>query len=411
MAGRDAGETGIGEAKSRAAEETALWRDRLIGLSHAIHGDPEIAWNEHRSAARVAEVMKEAGFDVEVGAFGVETAVSAVYGTGDLTVAICSEYDALPGIGHGCGHNVIAAAGVGAAIALKPLADEAGLRIKLLGTPAEEHGGGKVAMLVAGAWEDVDFSLMVHGKTGQDVTAGGYSTTALDRFEVTFHGRASHAAARPEKAINAGAAGTLALTALALLRQHVSKRANLNAFVSFGGEVTNVIADRCVLQVELRAEEIDTWRELRTRVLACFEGAAIATGCTMEWTPTVHPYAPLSPDPTLADLWDRNLERRGRHIDPTPRGSSGGSTDMGNVTQVLPAIHPTIAFLGEDAPAHSAAFTEAAITPAADDAVLDGATAMAWTVLDVALTPALRAEVLRRSADRPEGATRVSLEA
>jgi amidohydrolase len=399
------------EAKARAAAEVEERRPQLIALSHAIHANPELSWEEHASAALVADALRDSGFDVTVGAYGVATAVEAVYGTGDLTVAVCAEYDALPGIGHGCGHNVIAAAGVGAALALAPLAEAAGLRVKLLGTPAEEHGGGKVAMLVAGAWEDVDFSMMVHGMTGADVSAGGYASTAVDRFAVTFHGKTAHAAAFPEQGVNAAAAATLAQTALALLRQHVPKQANLNAFISDGGEATNIIPDRTVLQVELRAQEIDVWRELKRRVLACFEGAAIATGCTWAWAPTEHPYAPVLPDQTLAGLWDRNLEGRGRAIVPFPNGVAGGSTDMGNVTQVLPAIHPLIAFLGEEGPAHNPGFTASAITPAADDAIVDSAIAMAWTVLDVALTPELRADFRARTAARPEGATRITLEA
>ncbi|MFT4051413.1 MAG: amidohydrolase [Microbacterium sp.] len=384
-------------------------RDQLLALSHAIHADPELSWEEHRAAARIADLLEEAGFAVERGAYGVETAFEAVYGTGDLTVAICAEYDALPGVGHACGHNVIATAGVGAALALLPVADEAGLRVKLLGTPAEEHGGGKVAMLQAGAWEDADFSMMVHGMTGGDASAALTRTTAVDRFEVEFTGLTAHAAGAPERGINAASAATLAQTALALLRQNVPKETNMNAFVSHGGEATNIIPDRTVVQVELRAYDIDIWRDLKKRVLACFEGAAIATGCRWEWRPTEHPYAPLAPDADIARHWDRNLLARGRSMDVTPIG--GGSTDMGNVSQVVPAIHPMIAFLGETAVPHNPDFTAAAATPAADDAAIDGALLMAWTAVDVACDQDLRSELQRRTAARPAGATRITLEA
>jgi amidohydrolase len=398
-------------SKHRAAGEVEQRRDLLLDLSHTIHANPELSWEEHEAAALVAEVLSGAGFDVELGAYGVPTAVEAVYGDGDLTVAICAEYDALPGSGHACGHNVIAAAGVGAALALAPLADEAGLRVKLLGTPAEEHGGGKVSMLKEGAWEDVDFSLMVHGMTGQDHPAASFRSTAVDRFEVVFTGRTAHAAGMPEQGINAGAASTLALTAIALLRQQLPKETNLNAFTSLGGEATNIIPDRTVLQVELRAYDLDLWRDMKRRVLACFEGAAIATGCEWTWAPTEHPYAPLDPDPALAALWDRNLTDRGRTIVDPPTPGAGGSTDMGNVSQVVPSIHPVIAFLGHQGPAHNPGFAAAAASPEADDAVVDAAVAMAWTVLDVAHDPVLRAELLRRTAQRPAGATRITLEA
>ncbi|MFZ3598877.1 amidohydrolase [Streptomyces sp. BH104] len=398
------------DAKHRAEAEVVRRRPQLLELSHALHADPELSWQEHRSAARVARVLEDAGFAVEVGAYGVETAIEAVYGTGDLTVAICAEYDALPGIGHACGHNVIAAAGVGAALALAPVADEAGLRIKLLGTPAEEHGGGKVPMLVAGAWEDVDVSMMVHGMTGGDRPADAFRSTAVDRFEVTFSGRTAHAAAAPQQGVNAGAAATLSLTAIGLLRQHLPSDTNLNAFVSLGGEATNIIPDRATVQVEIRAYELDAWRDMKKRVLACFEGSAISTGCTWDWAPTEHPYAPMSPDVTLCALWDDNLTARGRSIEGVP-SAGGGSTDMGNVSQVVPSIHPMIAFLGEESVPHNPDFAAAAATPAADDAVVDGAVALAWTALDVALDDELRAEFRRRTAERPAGSTRVAFEA
>ncbi len=398
------------ELKDRADAELQTQRDRLIELSHAIHADPELSWEEHRAVARIAPVLEAAGFDVEVGAYGVPTAFEATSGTGDLTVTLCAEYDALPGVGHACGHNVIATAGVGAALALAAVADEAGLRVKLLGTPAEEHGGGKVALLKAGAWEDSDFSMMVHGFTGVDFSADAFNSTAVDRFEVVFTGLTAHAAAAPEKGINAGAAATLALTAMALYRQHMGPGVNINGFVSHGGEATNIIPDRTVVQVEVRANEIDVWRSTKQRVLACFEGAAIATGCQWSWAPTEHPYAPVKSDPDLARLWDANLVSRGRTPSPM-RGLGGGSTDMGNVTQVVPGIHPMIAFLGTDAVPHNPEFTAAAASPAADDAAIDGAALLAWTALDVALDPELRADLKQRTAARPEGATRITIEA
>ncbi len=416
MAAQTDVETSLVAAKERAAAEVERRRTQLVELSHAIHANPELSWAEHEAAALVATALREAGFAVETGAYGVQTAVEAVYGSGDLTVAICAEYDALPGIGHACGHNVIAAAGVGAAVALATVADKAGLRVKLLGTPAEEHGGGKVSMLEAGAWEDADFSLMVHGitstpeMTGDSHSARGMRSTAVDRFQVIYHGLTAHAAGMPEMGINASNAAVLALNAFAMLRQQLPKETNLNAFISHGGEATNIIPDRTVVQVELRAYELDVWREMKQKVLKCFEAGAVATGCTWEWEPTEHPYAPLVHDEVLADLWDVNLAARGRTIDPDVR-LGGGSTDMGNVSQVLPAIHPMLTFRGKQAPAHNPAFTEIAASAEADESILDGAATMAATVLDVALNPELRAEFKRRTAERPPGATRVSFRA
>lgn len=398
------------DAKAQVTATLDRHRDSLVAFSRAIHADPELAYAEHRAAARVAELLTEHGFDTTVGVHGLETAVEATLGTGDVTVTLCAEYDALPGIGHACGHNIIATAGVGAAIALAPLAEAAGIRIKLLGTPAEEHGGGKVDLLLAGAWEDSTLSLMVHGMSGIDAPSGAFAAQAVQRVAVTYTGRASHAAAAPQYGINAGAAATLALTGIGLLRQHLPAGTSVNAFVEHGGEVTNIIPARTVVQLEVRATEVDVWRETSRRVLACFEGAAIATGCDWQVEATEHPYAPLSSDPDLSRFWDTALGDLGREIDDS-FALRGGSTDMGNVSQVVPSIHPTIAILGSDAAPHTPDFAAAAATPAGDRAALDGAAALARTVLDAVLDPAVRADLLRRQAERPVGATRVSLQA
>lgn len=402
--------------KQRAAEEVERRKAQLVTLSHAIHENPELSWEEHAAAALVADALRDAGFAVEVGPYDIPTAVEAVYGDGDLTVVICAEYDALPGIGHGCGHNVIASAGVGAALGLAQVAADAGLRVKLLGTPAEEHGGGKVSLLEAGAFEDAHISLMVHGMTatpgmtGDSHSARSMNSTAVDRFEVIYTGLTAHAAGMPEMGINASNAAILALNAFAMLRQHLPKEVNLNAFISHGGEATNIIPDRTVVQVELRAYDLGIWRDMKQKVLRCFEAGAVATGCTWEWQPTEHPYAPLNHDPALADLWDKNFEARGRVLDYSEQ-LGGGSTDMGNVSLVVPSIHPLLTFRGKHAPAHNPAFTEIAASPEADDAIIDGAVTMAATVIDVALSPDLRADFLRRKAERPAGATQAKFSA
>lgn len=401
------------DTHARATEAIEAGAGQLLTLSHTIHGNPELSWEEHDAAAAVADVLTGAGFRVETGAYDLDTAIEAVYGSGDLTVAVCAEYDALPGIGHACGHNVIAAAGVGAALGLAAVADEAGLTVKLLGTPAEEHGGGKIPMLERGAWEDVDLSVMVHGMSlsptadpGVSHSARAMHATAVNRFQVIFTGQEAHAAGAPELGVNAGSAATLALTAIGLLRQHLPKEVNLNAFVSEGGQATNIIPGRTVVQVEIRAYDLDIWRDAMQRALKCFEGAAIATGCGWSWEATEYAYAPLVHNDVLADLWDANYAARGRTIDQAEI-TTGSSTDMGNVSQVVPSIHPLITFDGVTAPAHSPGFAEGAATPAADTAVIDGAVALAATVLDVACDPELRATFKELTAQRPAGSTRV----
>lgn len=397
------------QAKNLAQREIQKNKDAILGLNHEIHADPELSWEEYRAMERIASFLKNYGFDVKTGVYGCETAFEAVIGSGDLTVTLCSEYDALPAIGHGCGHNVIATVGVGAAIALAPLVEDAGITLKLLGTPAEEHGGGKVAMLREGAWEDSDFSMMVHGMTGIDTSAHVKLYTAVDRFRVTLHGQGAHAAAAPWAGKNALSAASIALHAIALLRQHMPSDVNMNAYISESGHVTNIIPEKAVVEMEVRALDIDTWRDAKARVLKCFEAGALAAGCTWEWESTEHAYAPVDPDEKLADLWDANLAGLGREIAPGS-GLGGGSTDMGNVTQVLPAIHPMIAFLGQEAAPHTREFAEAARTEAADQATIDAGTALAFTALDVALTPELRKHYQDLKAARPAGATTVTLE-
>ena len=284
------------------------------------------------------------------------------------------------------------------------------LRLKLLGTPAEEHGGGKCTMLREGAWEDAAFSMMVHGMTGHDASARIKLYTAVDRFKVTFHGLGAHAAAAPWSGHSATSAAVLSLNAIAFLRQHMVPGVNMNAYIEESGHATNILAEKAVIQMEVRALEVETWRDVKKRVLKCFEGSAIATDCTWEWEPTENAYAPVDPDEQLAELWDSNLRDLGREIVETS-GLGGGSTDMGNVTQVLPAIHPMIAFLGETSVPHTREFTASSITPAADQATIDGATALANTVLDVALTPVLRKHYQDLKAARPAGATQITLEA
>ncbi|MFJ3671468.1 amidohydrolase [Streptomyces sp. NPDC090106] len=398
------------ELRARVLDAIDERAGELLALSHAIHADPELSYQEHAAAALVARAAENAGFTTEVGAYGLATAVEAVTGDGELTVAVCAEYDALPDIGHACGHNMIAAMGVGASLALAQVTEELGLRVKLLGTPAEEHGGGKVDLLLAGAWEDVAFSLMAHGSTGPDAPCDAMRSTAVERLEIEYTGRAAHAAGAPTKGVNAGAAATIGLTALGLLRQQLSPEVNVNAFVSHGGEATNIIPERAVVQLEVRAYDLDEWRDLRRRVLACFEAGAVATGCTWTHRRTEHPYAPLAPHAGLAELWNRNLTGLGRVLDPG-HTVGGGSTDMGNVSQVVPSIHPLVSVLGHEAVGHHADFTAAAASPEADAAVLDGAKALALTVVDAALDEDLRAELLRLRNARPEGATRTTLDA
>ncbi|MFJ2553066.1 amidohydrolase [Microbacterium sp. NPDC087591] len=374
----------IADARAAVLASRANWEAEVLALSAQIHAHPELAFAEHHAASRVAERLRHAGFAVHEGAFGLDTAVEAVVGEGDITVAICAEYDALPGIGHACGHNIIAAAGVGAAIALSRVAVDLGIRVKLLGTPAEEHGGGKILMLEAGAWDDVDFALMVHGGPGDDLRCADVRTQAVARFDVSFHGQSGHAGAPTPEGANAANAATIGLVALGLLRQHFPDSVRTHAFIAHGGEATNIIPSSTRVRAEVRADTLEAVQTAQRRILACFEGGAIATGCSWTWEHAEPTYAEVVQNPTLARAWDRNLATLGRSARPHT-GAPGGSTDMGNVSQVVPSIHPLVAIEGCSSAPHTREFTHDAIGPAADAAAVDGALAMALTAVDAVM--------------------------
>ncbi|MFF2388658.1 M20 family metallopeptidase [Agromyces sp. NPDC058104] len=377
-------------------------RERIVALSHAIGADPELAFEEHRAAARVAEVLEAAGFAVEVGAYGLETAVEAVYGDGEVTVAVVGEYDALPGVGHACGHNIIAAAGVGAALGLKAVADELGFRVKFLGTPAEELGGGKILMLQRGAWDDATFSLMVHGGPFAQIATAGFASQAYERIRAEFTGRAAHAAAMPHEGVNAGDAVTLAQVGFGLLRQQLRKTVVVGSFVVEAGGATNVIPEHGVMEVEIRGNTEEEWNDARRRVRAVLEGAALAAGCALEVTQPELPYEPLRSDADLARLFDEAMvDGLGYELAPMPAGSAGGSTDMGNVSQYLPAIHPMIALIGVEAVPHHQSFAAAAVAPAGDTAAIDGALGLAFAAVSAVTDDAVRERLLTEQRARP----------
>jgi amidohydrolase len=366
-----------------ADEAIGRWGDRLLALSRAIHAEPETAFAEHAASARVADLLEAAGFAVERGVCDLPTALTATYGEGDLTVGLCAEYDALPEVGHACGHNLIASAAVGAAIALASVAGELGFRVKLLGTPAEEHGGGKVLMLERGAFDDVTVAMMVHpGPT--DLTFGGDRTTAAARFRAVFQGRTAHSAKSPHLALNAGDAAVVAQVAVGLLRQQTTPDSRISGFVREAGQRTNMIPDRAVLEYEVRAATAEQLTPLTERVLDCFRGAALATGTTAEIARTQPDYLDLRQDPWLLETYERHLADVGRAAEPLPPGSVTASTDMGNVSHLVPSIHPHIGVLGCAATPHHAEFADAMTTPAADAALLDAATLLARTGIDLA---------------------------
>jgi amidohydrolase len=369
--------------KDAAARTVAADADRLIALSEQLHAHPETAWEEHRSARWVADALDEAGFAVTPSYLGLETAFHATYGSGPFRLGLCAEYDALPGLGHACGHNLISAITVGAARALAPLADAAGLTIEVYGTPAEEGGGGKIELLERGAFAGLDLAMMAHPAPVDVAEAEPF---AVSHSRIEFRGRSAHAAAYPEKGINAADAFTIAQVAVGLLRQQLPPSVRVHGVMTNGGEAPNAIPARTEGRWYVRAESLAELSETEQRVWRCFEAGALATGSSLEVTPESKPYAEFRAyQPALA-AYRRNAEQLGRVFDEgsPARRMNRASTDMGNVSQVVPAIHPYVGIGSLPALNHQPEFAAHCVGGDAEKALLDAATALAWTALDVA---------------------------
>jgi len=315
------------------------------------------------------------------------TAFSASAGSGPLVVAVCAEYDALPEIGHACGHNVIASAAVGAALGLASLADDLGITVRLLGTPAEEGGGGKILMLERGGFDGVNAALMVHPAPDE---LDRMPCLAVGHFDVRYTGKEAHASAYPDRGINAADAITVAQVAIGLLRQHSRLHDQVHGIVTYGGAAPNIVPALAIAKFYVRAETLEDLKIWQPRVMKCFEAGAVATGASLEVVPQGLPYSEFVTDEAIASLYRKNSEALGR-VFPTGAGRTmSGSTDMGNVSLVIPSIHPMLGIDSLPAVNHQPEFTAAAASPAADRAVLDGAVAMAWTAIDLASDGALR---------------------
>ena len=371
------------ELLRHADERVEAATSRLIALSQRIHGSPELAFEEHQASTWVAEALTDVGFAVESGLCDLPTAVRGRLGSGPLHVAVCAEYDALPEIGHGCGHNVIAASAVGVAHALAALVDDLDLTLTILGTPAEESGGGKALLLERGAFDGVDAAMMVH-PAPLDIAA--LPSAAISTFDIRYRGRSSHAGASPEAGINAADAMTLAQVAVGLLRQQCRDGQRISGVVRQAGHAPNVIPDVSTATWTVRADGVEDLHSLKERVQRCFEAGAVGTGCDIEVVTSWPDYEDFSHNSTLLALCRASASRVGRPLLDLPVGSvRGGATDMGNVSRRIPSIHPMIG-LNCSAMPHEAEFTAASASPAADAAVLFGARLLAGTIVELAIS-------------------------
>jgi len=380
----------MADAKQAARGRVELARDELVALSHRIHAHPELGFQEERACAWLCELLAGAGLEVARGVGGLPTAFAARAGTGPLRVVVCAEYDALPGVGHACGHNVIAAMAAGAGLALAAVADDLGLEVTVLGTPAEEGGGGKILLLRQGAFAGAHAAMMVHPSPYE---MAEMPIIAVTQLRVAYTGKEAHASAYPHLGVNAADALVVAQTAIGLLRQHLRPADRVHGIVTAGGDAPNVVPAHTTGTWMVRAATLEQLGEVQAKVKRCFEAGALATGSSLEIAEDHEPYAEMHHDHELAAVYRRNAEALGRSFDELPdRGA--GSTDMGNVSLALPSIHPTIGIDALPAVNHQPEFTARCVAPAADRAVVDGAVAMAWTAIDAAGDERLRARLL-----------------
>ncbi len=383
------------DAKSAARERFDSARDQLIALSHRIHGRPELGFEEEKSSSWLCESLSDAGFRVKKGICDLPTAFRATAGSGPLHVGICAEYDSLPDIGHACGHNIIAASAIGAAFAAAKVADEIGLTVSVIGTPAEEVGNasGKILMLERGGFDGIHAAMMVHPAPFDMLRA---KIIAASMFEVHCTGKESHASAFPELGVNAADALTIAQTALGLLRQHIRSTDRIHGIITNGGAAPNVTPAHTSAKYIVRSETLEQLAELRPKVYGCFEAGGLATGAKVTITGGDKPYAEMRHDETLASFYRRNSEALGRAFPNLGEWETRptGSTDMGNVSLKMPSIHPMVGINSLPAVNHQPEFTAHCITPDADKALIDGALAMAWTCVDLATNRDVRERLI-----------------
>jgi len=382
----------IAALRKRALHAIDQRRDALFDLSRAIHSNPETAYEERQAAGRLADFLERNGFVVERGYRGIETSyrgdASGAKKNGGPRVAILAEYDALAELGHGCGHNLIAMIGTAAAIGVREVIGELDGSLAAIGAPAEEGGGGKVALLRAGGFDDVDAAMMIHPTTGRSLA--GRHSLASNRVLVEYFGKAAHAASQPDQGINALDGLIQLFNSVNAMRQQLRPDARIHGIITNGGSAANVIPDRTAGRFSVRALDRRYQQEVLKRFIACAEGAATATGTTVKVT--VHEnagYENMVFSTPMAERWTQHMKGLGMPVFEARDDERVGSTDMGNVMQVLPAIHPYIAIATDPVPGHSIAFRDLAVTQGALDNALIAAKALALTALDVLTDPAI----------------------
>jgi amidohydrolase len=355
-------------------------RDELIQLSLKIHDNPELGFEEHKASRWLSEYLENNGFRIESGIGGLSTAFKAIYGSGKPVIALIAEYDALPDVGHSCGHNIIGTSAIGAGVACRSAVDSLGGSVVIFGTPAEEIYGGKVTMSDAGAFNGVDIAMLVHPGVRNTVIVESLTCQNLD---VEFFGKSAHAGAHPEQGVNALEAMVLSFNSLNSLRQHLKEKSRIHGIITHGGRAANIVPDYSSASLMVRSAEKNYLEEMKPKVLDCFRGAALSTGCRLEykWGNTV--YNPMKNNVLLAQLFSMNFEFLGLKVESFEHHFGFGSTDMGNVSQLVPSIHPLVAIAPLGTSLHSAEFAQAAASESGHRGLIDAAKAMSMTIVDL----------------------------
>jgi amidohydrolase len=400
----------VQKLKKRVCDAVERRAAELTQAADWIHAHPEIGHQEVQAAARLTELLKSSGISVEMGTAGMATAFKAELSGNQAErprVAILAEYDALPGLGHGCGHNLIGTSAIGAGLALAEVIKELPGSVWVLGTPAEEsaadNSGGKVHMVNAGVFENVDAAIMFHPATETAITLD--RSLAARGFEFYFHGRAAHAAGAPEEGINALDAVVLFYNAVSMLRQQVRSDVRIHGIILSGGAAANIIPDYAAIRYRARADNTEYLAEVVERLVACAEGAAKATGCRLEWKEYMPGYENTLPNSVLIDLMVANLRSLGLTVHTQRKRNGRGSTDFGNVSRRVPGVEARIAITDRvDVPGHSIEFREAAGSDLGRQAMLNAAKGLAMTAIDLLTDPeqlTLAKAVLAEDLNRP----------
>jgi len=373
--------------KQRVTAEVDARREELIRLADTIHANPEIAFQEFESAALLSRTLEENCFAVERGVANLETAfVATLRGqAGGPTVAFLAEYDALAGLGHACGHNLIGTAAVGAGLAMKAVLSELAGTMQVIGTPAEEGGGGKAYIVDASLFDGVDAAMMVHPS---DRNMTGRTSLASYKIKIEFFGKPAHAAARPDEGINALDAMVMTYNGVNALRQHLRDDARIHGVITHGGDAPNIVPKYTAARFYVRAADTPYTTQVMEKFRACAEGAARATGARLEFGEYAPRYDSMMPNPKLSDMMEANMAALGIDVESPGPDERMGSTDMGNVSQAVPALHPYIAIGPQGLGSHTAAFCEASASPAGHEGMIKAAKVLAMTAVDLLAVPA-----------------------